>query len=91
MNRHRFLTAFGRMKLAIGEKLAVAEQKFDWNDAVCDSAILAGMTFFAALGGSALSGGEGNQPIIAAFVAAGSMFFGTLALKRGLIRKDGRA
>jgi hypothetical protein len=64
----------------------VVEQRFDWNNALIDAIITSGITFFSALGGSAVAGLDTVPGIKAATVAAFSQFFIFLALKRGLIQ-----
>ena len=61
-------------------------QKFDWADALCDAAIISGLTFFSTLGGSSVAGLEGLNLLRAASVAACAQFFIFLALKRGIVR-----
>jgi len=57
---------------------------FDWGDAIMDAGVLAGLTFFTALGGSSIVGIPTPQACIGAAVSAAGQFFLTLAIKRGL-------
>ena len=63
------------------------EQKFDWENALIDAAIISGVTFFSALGGSAVAGLDSIPGIKAAVVAAFTQFFVFLALKRGIVQQ----
>lgn len=62
--------------------------KFNWADAVCDSAIMAGVTFFTTLAGAGVAGVPEAKLMLASLVSAGASFFSILAMKRKLI-KDG--
>ena len=62
------------------------EQRFDWENALVDAAIISAVTFFSTLGGGAVAGINSIHTIQAAAVAALSQFFVFLALKRGLIQ-----
>jgi hypothetical protein len=64
----------------------VTEQRFDWENALIDAAIISAVTFFSALGGGTVAGINGVHTTEAAIVAALSQFFVFLALKRGLIQ-----
>jgi len=64
----------------------VAEQRFDWENALIDATITSAVTFFSALGGGAVAGINNINLIESATVAALSQFFIFLALKRGLIQ-----
>jgi hypothetical protein len=64
---------------------AVKERCINWKDEVADALILAGMSGFAAYGATAVTGVPNLE---AAIIAAGSMFFGTLAAKRGLVKQQ---
>jgi hypothetical protein len=80
------LSPFGKfVKMAVDKVDAVVVVKFDWKDAILDSAILAGISFFASLGGAVLS--SCSNPFLAAGFTAGSTFFATMAIKRGLVSK----
>lgn len=59
---------------------------FDWIDALADAGIIAGMTFFATLGGTGVTGALTMRELVAALIAAGGSFFGALMLKRGLTK-----
>lgn len=58
--------------------------KFDWREAVIDSAVASGFTFFSSLGGVTLAGGNLQQAFFTALIASGTQFFGWLMVKRGL-------
>jgi hypothetical protein len=65
------------------------ERKFDWGNALIDAGITSGITFFSALGGTAVAGDANVVHMIAsATVAAFSQFFIFLALKRGLVKPE---
>ncbi len=64
----------------------VTEQRFDWENALIDAAIISAVTFFNTLGGGTVAGINSVHTIEAAIVAALSQFFVFLALKRGLIQ-----
>ena len=57
---------------------------FDWDDAIFDSLIIAGVTFFSTLGAGTVTGLPTTTSLIAAGIAAATQFFVTLAIKRGL-------
>jgi len=57
---------------------------FNWKDALIDASIMAGLTFFTCLGGSATTGLIGSREIVSAAIAAATQFFLILAIKRGL-------
>ena len=61
---------------------------FDWPNALIDAGIMAGLTFFTALGGTAFVGIPTKEGIIAAAIAAGTEFFLILAIKRGLRERE---
>jgi len=64
-----------------------AVAKFDWGNALIDAIITSGITFFSALGGTAIAGDINTVHILtSATVAAFSQFFVFLALKRGLVK-----
>lgn len=67
-------------------KVEAAEHRFDWDNALIDAAITAGVTFFSALGGGAVAGLDGASGLKAASIAAFSQFFVFLALKRGIVQ-----
>ena len=64
-----------------------ANGDFDWSDAIIDSGIMAGLTFFAALGGTSVADIPTVKSMIIASVAAATQFFLSLAIKRGLREK----
>lgn len=84
------LSVYGCLK-AVGDKVSGVVEKFDWNSALADSALLAAITFFATLGGGTVADIPSLQMLTVSAVAAGSQFVTVLALKRGLIKKEGCA
>ena len=64
-----------------------ADGSFVWSSNVVDAAIMAALTFFAALGGLGATGLIANREIVAAAIAAATEFFLMLAIKRGLREK----
>jgi len=66
--------------------LTTVNGKFDWNDAIIDALIAAGVTFFATIGGIGASGllDDPARAILAASIAAGGSFFAWLAMKRNI-------
>lgn len=60
---------------------------FDWHSNLVDAAIMAALTFFAALGGLGATGLIAEREAIAAAIAAATEFFLMLAIKRGLREK----
>ena len=67
-------------------KLDAVEQRFDWENALIDAAIISSVTFFSTLGGSAVAGLNDIPALKAAAVAALTQFFIFLALKRGIVK-----
>jgi hypothetical protein len=61
---------------------------FNWKDALLDSGIMAGLTFFTSLGGLGLTGTLDVRGLLAAGIAAATQFFIVLAIKRGLREKQ---
>ena len=63
---------------------------FDWEDALMDSFIMAGSTFFMTLAGLGAVGllDDPSVGLLAAGIAAGAQFFAVLAIKRGLREKE---
>lgn len=63
-----------------------ADGKFDWNDAIIDALIAAGMSFFATLGGLGATGllDDPVTAILASSIAGGVSFFAWIAMKRGV-------
>ncbi len=57
---------------------------FDWQDAIFDSLIIAGLTFFSVLGGLSITGIPGTAALVSAGISAMAQFFAMLAIKRGL-------
>jgi hypothetical protein len=81
------LTVRGLTVCCANNNTTTIEQKFDWENALIDAIITSGITFFSALGGTALIGDVNTVHIIeSATVAALSQFFIFLALKRGLVK-----
>jgi len=62
---------------------------FDWSDALVDAGIMAGSTFFTALGAMMAAGRISLYEVAVCGVAAGGQFFIWLAIKRGLRPKEG--
>jgi len=60
---------------------------FDWKSNLVDAAIMAALTFFAALGGLGATGVISQREVVAAAIAAATQFFLMLAIKRGLREK----
>lgn len=81
------LSIYGCIKAA-GQSVSNAVEKFDWVNAIADSAILAAITFFGALGGSTAVGVEFVQSLGGAGIAAGAQFFAVLAAKRKLVKTE---
>lgn len=61
-----------------------SEESFDWADAVADSAIMSGITFFSTLAATSVIG---QSSLVAAGIAAALQFFTILAIKRKLVRE----
>jgi len=59
------------------------EQRFDWNNALTDAAIISAVTFFSTLSGGAVAEINIIHTLKAANVTAFSQFFIFLVLKRG--------
>jgi hypothetical protein len=59
---------------------------FDWQDAIIDAVIMAGLTFFTCLGGLGATGlmTDPKTGLLAAGISAATEFFAILAVKRGL-------
>lgn len=68
--------------------VAAAGDGVDWAHEAVDAAILAGITFFASLGGATAVDVPTVKAVIAAGIAAGSQFFVVLGLKRGLVKQE---
>jgi len=60
---------------------------FDWKDAILDSSIMAGTTFFTSMGALMSTGHAGAYEIGVVLCATGAQFCVWLAIKRGL-RKE---
>jgi len=65
------------------------EGNFLWKDALVDAGIMAGSTFFTALGAMMAAGRISLYEVAVCGVAAGGQFFVWLAIKRGLRPKEG--
>lgn len=63
-----------------------ANNEFDWNDALIDAGIAAGVTFFATLTGIGIAGlfDDPTRAVAASLIAAGGAFFAWLAMKRNI-------
>ena len=61
---------------------------FNWRDAVLDAGIMAALTFFTSLGGTAAASVPTVSGVLAAGIAACTEFFLVLAIKRGLREKE---
>lgn len=62
------------------------EAKFDWSDALADSAIMGGVAFGNALLGGLADGTLTPWDLVVASVGAFVSFIGFLALKRNLVK-----
>lgn len=64
--------------------------EFDWDDALIDAGIAAGVGFFATLVGLGVADLLDNpqKALLAAGIAAGAAFFGWLAMKRNITVKE---
>jgi len=83
------LSRFGRLIRTVEKNPEPAiKTKFDWEDAILDSGIMAAITFFASIGGTSAVGLSGQSVIIAGSIAAALQFFTILAIKRRLIREE---
>lgn len=80
------LTIKGFIVYCADKATNIVEQKFDWENALVDAAITSGLTFFSALGGSAVAGLDSIPGIKAAIIAAFTQFFIFLAFKRGIVQ-----
>ncbi len=80
------LTVKGLIIYCTNSLANISMQKFDWEDALVDAAIISGLTFFSTLGGGSVAGLEGLSALKAAVVAACAQFFVFLALKRGIVQ-----
>ena len=61
-----------------------AAGEFDWEGAIIDAAIIAGVTFFSTLGAGTVTGVPTTMALMGASIAAATQFCITLAIKRGL-------
>ena len=70
----------------IENKETIKVEEFDWQGAIADALIIAGMQFFYTLAGmsAAQITSDPVKTLLAATISAGLGFFTTLALKRGL-------
>jgi len=87
------LSVTGLMRAVEGGVLKATKtaEKFDWCDALADAAIVSGIGFFAAFGGTGLAGVPSKEAIWAATVTAAVQFLTIMGLKRGLITKKASA
>lgn len=76
-----------KIRLSIRASCVAAVNGVNWADEVVDAAIVAGITFFAGLGGMAAVDVPTAKAVVAAGIAAGAQFFTVLGLKRGLVKK----
>ena len=82
-----FLTVRGKTKVVRNDE---EKEVFDWQNALADAGIMAGVTFFTTMVGINLAGiHEAINGCVAAGIAAGLQFFTILALKRGLKTSSG--
>jgi len=68
-----------------------SDGEFDWEDALIDATIAAGVTFFTTLGGLGVAGllDDPSRALLAAGIAAGGSFFSWLAMKRNIkVKKE---
>jgi len=63
-----------------------SDGNFDWEDALIDAGIAAGVTFFTTLGGLGVAGllDDPKVALLAAGIAAAGSFFSWLAMKRNI-------
>ena len=82
-----FLTVRGKTKVVRNDE---EKEVFDWQNALADAGIIAGLTFFTSLVGINLSGmHETVTACTAAGISAAVQFFTLLALKRGIKQSSG--
>lgn len=77
-----------KIRLSIHATCVAAVNGVNWADEIIDAAIVAGITFFAGLGGMAAVDVPTVKAFVAAGIAAGAQFFTVLGLKRGLVKKE---
>jgi hypothetical protein len=82
------LTIRGFFVCNTDSSIDVTTQKFDWENALIDASITAGVTFFSTLGGGSIAGLESVSAIEAATISAFTQFFVFLALKRGILSQN---
>lgn len=63
------------------------KEVFDWGDALADSGILAGLSFFTTMGATHLVGVPTLEAVLAGAIAGSIEFFTLMAIKRGLKEK----
>lgn len=80
------MTVWGRLCAAVDPN-ANQTAKFDWANALADAGIMAGVSFFGALGGTAIVGVPTAAALCAAGISALFSFFLFLAGKRGLVKQ----
>jgi hypothetical protein len=81
------MTVWGRFCAAVDSSVNEVAQKFDWANALADAGIMAGVSFFGALGGTAVVGIPAAAALCAAGISALFSFFLFLAGKRGLVKQ----
>ena len=81
------LSIWGRF-LAVDPTDNQATPKFDWGNALADAGIMAGLSFFGALGGISAVGVPTVPALCGAGVTALFNFFLFLAGKRGLVKPN---
>ncbi len=70
---------------AVGDNSGTpAVEVFDWNDALIDSGIIAGLTFFTSLAGGNIAGLPNLIAVYSASLTALIQFFTFIAIKRGI-------
>lgn len=79
------LSRFGKVLMVKNNDSLKA--RFDWGDALCDSAIMGGVAFANALLGGLADGSLTPWDLTVACVGAFASFIGFLALKRNLVKQ----
>lgn len=90
------LSRFGRNKKKVPvESLPIGQEQdaedgthFNWNDCLIDAGITGAISAFACYAGLVTSGIPELVILKTCLIAFGSAFFGFIALKRGLTRKE---
>lgn len=81
------LSIWGRLSCAVDPSTNETTPKFDWANAVADAAIMGGVSFFGALGGTSVVGVPTIPALCAAGISGLFSFFLFLAGKRGLVKQ----